>query len=369
MQEKVLNTQVPPGRIWQDDVMNQEGAIYGALLGGAVGDALGLPYEGLSAARAARILGSPDRYRFFFGQGMVSDDTEHAALVVEALARSAGEVQAFEQALVQGLRGWVLGLPAGIGWATLRACLKLVLGVPPHRSGVFSAGNGPAMRAAVIGAAVSRQEQLLSLIHVSTRLTHTDPKAEYAAFAVALAAYLHKTAPLDGGVFLEQLQSLLPQDPAATELLVLLTGACQHALQGGSTLAYAAELGLQKGVSGYAYHTVPVALHTCFKTPHDLMAAVTEVIACGGDTDTAGAIVGGILGAGTPLPEGWAQRLMEPDLNPGGFKNRARRAALAVITGQADRQRFGRPGIRVPRNLLFLVIVLAHGFRRLFPPY
>ncbi|WP_019011713.1 ADP-ribosylglycohydrolase family protein [Deinococcus aquatilis] len=349
--------------------MNQDEAIYGALLGGAVGDALGLPYEGLPPARAARMLGSPDRYRFFFGWGMVSDDTEHAALVAEALARSAGEVQAFEQALVQGLRGWILSLPAGLGWATLRAGLKLVLGVPPYRRGVFSAGNGPAMRAAVIGATVSRQEQILPLIQVSTRLTHTDPKAEYAALAVALATYLHKTAPLDGVVFLKQLQSLLPHHPAATELLTVLAGAHQHALRGGSTFAYAAELGLHSGVSGYAYHTVPAALHSCFQHPRDLMTAVMEVIVCGGDTDTAGAIVGGILGAGTPLPEGWAQRLMEPDLNPAGLRTRARRAGLAVATGQADQQRFGRPEGRVPRNLLFLGIVLVHGFRRLFPPY
>jgi ADP-ribosyl-[dinitrogen reductase] hydrolase len=354
---------------WQADHSTDDKAIYGALLGGAVGDALGLPYEGLSAARAARILGPPDRYRFFFGRGMVSDDTEHAALVVEALARSAGEVRAFERALAWGLRLWILSLPAGVGFATLRACLKLVIGIPPRRSGVFSAGNGPAMRAAVIGAAVSSRAHLFPLVHVSTRLTHTDPKAEYAAFAVALATYLHKTAPLNGVVFLEQLRSLLPDEPAAAELLTLMTATYQHVDRGGSTFAYVGELGLLKGVSGYAYHTVPVALHACFRNPRDLMAAITEVIACGGDTDTAGAIVGGILGAGMPVTGAWTQRLMEPDLNSGGLRIRAQRAAVALNTGQTDRRPFGRPGGRVPRNMLYLVVMLIHGFRRLFPPY
>ena len=50
-----------------------EDHIIGCILGTAVGDALGLPYEGLSRRRAARMFGPPDRYRFFFRRGMVSD--------------------------------------------------------------------------------------------------------------------------------------------------------------------------------------------------------------------------------------------------------------------------------------------------------
>lgn len=45
--------------------MNRD-AIIGCILGTAVGDALGLPYEGVSPQRARRLLGPPDRYRFFF---------------------------------------------------------------------------------------------------------------------------------------------------------------------------------------------------------------------------------------------------------------------------------------------------------------
>ncbi len=51
--------------------------IVGSLLGTAIGDSIGLPYEGLSRRRAKRLLGPPDRHRFLFGRGMVSDDTEH----------------------------------------------------------------------------------------------------------------------------------------------------------------------------------------------------------------------------------------------------------------------------------------------------
>ncbi|XZE56492.1 ADP-ribosylglycohydrolase family protein [Planctomycetaceae bacterium SH139] len=52
-------------------------AIIGCILGTAAGDALGLPYEGLSPARGVPLLGPPYRYHFLFGRGMISSDTEH----------------------------------------------------------------------------------------------------------------------------------------------------------------------------------------------------------------------------------------------------------------------------------------------------
>lgn len=60
--------------------MNRD-AIIGCILGTAVGDALGLLYEGVSPARAVRLLSPSDRYHFFFGRGMISDDTEHTCMV------------------------------------------------------------------------------------------------------------------------------------------------------------------------------------------------------------------------------------------------------------------------------------------------
>src|SRR5690242_8903807 len=99
-------------------------AIEGALLGCALGDAIGLPYEGLSRARAARMFGAPDRHRLVFGRGLCSDDTEHSVLVLQALCESRGDVEAFRRALARRLRWWLLGLPAGVGFATLRATLK-----------------------------------------------------------------------------------------------------------------------------------------------------------------------------------------------------------------------------------------------------
>ena len=87
------------------------------------------------------------------------------------------------------MRVWLLGLPAGIGMATLKSILKLWLFLPQRWQGTFSAGNAPAMRSALIGVFWGGEPELMRLhVRASTRLTHTDPKAEHAALAVAVAA-------------------------------------------------------------------------------------------------------------------------------------------------------------------------------------
>jgi ADP-ribosylglycohydrolase len=165
--------------------------LVGLLLGTAVGDALGLPAEGLSPRRRQRLMPSPWRHRFVFGRGMFSDDTEHALFVAQSLLEEPEDPVRFQRRLARRLRWWFASLPAGIGKATARSCLKLWVGFPPTRSGVFSAGNGPAMRSAIIGAYFhDRLEMIERFMRASTELTHTDPKALVGALAIArLAAW------------------------------------------------------------------------------------------------------------------------------------------------------------------------------------
>ena len=168
----------------------KESQIIGCIWGTAIGDAIGLPYEGLSRRRGVKLLGAPTRHRLFIGKGMVSDDTEHTCLVVQALIASGGNDAEFQRQLAWRLRWWLLGLPAGVGLATLKSIVRLWCGISPDNSGVFSAGNGPAMRSAILGAAIEDLEQLKKRVRISSRMTHTDPKAEYGAFAIAFAAQM-----------------------------------------------------------------------------------------------------------------------------------------------------------------------------------
>ena len=171
----------------------------GILLGTAVGDSVGLPAEGLSPRRRQRLLPGPWRHRFLVGRGMISDDTEHTLMVAQSLLKHPDDAAAFGRSLAWRLRWWFLGLPAGVGLATARACLKLWLGFPPDRSGVYSAGNGPAMRSALLGAYFfDDQDMIERFVTASTRLTHTDPRALTGALAVArLAAWAVQHDPAE----------------------------------------------------------------------------------------------------------------------------------------------------------------------------
>ncbi len=152
--------------------MNPDDAAVGCILGTAVGDALGLPCEGLAARRQRRRFPSLDGYHLLFGKGLCSDDTEHTCLIAQSMLVSGGDVDTFERDFVWRLRWWLLGLPAGIGFATLRSIIKLWLFLPGKFRGVYSAGNAPAMRSALLGVCFADDERrMVQFIRVSTRMS------------------------------------------------------------------------------------------------------------------------------------------------------------------------------------------------------
>ncbi|QDV87255.1 ADP-ribosylglycohydrolase family protein [Planctomycetes bacterium TBK1r] len=350
--------------------MNRD-AIVGCILGTAVGDAIGLPYEGLSPKRAERLLGTPDRHRFFFGRGMISDDTEHTCMAAQSLIEAGGNVDAFTKRFARRLRWWILALPAGVGKATAKSGIKLWLGWKPENAGVFSAGNGPAMRTAVFGAAIDDVSLLRELVRASSRLTHSDPKADDGAIAVALAAkHARQGASINADVWLGEVVDAVGDDGA--ELIDLLRRAIDSVQANESTLAFAKSLGLQRGVTGYTYHTVPVAIHTWLSHPQDFRQAVTTIIQCGGDADTTAAIVGGIIGAGVGpegIPTDWLDRIREYPRSVRWMRELGEALADSLERNSVSRAPNINPIAVVVRNLLFLAIVLFHCFRRLAPPY
>jgi len=337
-------------------------ALRGVLLGTAVGDALGLPAEGLSQQRAARWWKGDWRMRLVFGRGMLSDDTEHTYAVAEALSVAGGDVDRFRRVLAGKLRWWFLTLPAGVGMATARACIKLWLGFPPTKSGVFSAGNGPAMRSALIGVFFRNDpERRRQFVCASARITHTDPLAEVAALAVAEAA----ACGANGGSLAEFVESL-PRMMDSEKWQRAFSGIGDHLGRVASTREFASSLGLDRGVSGYALHTVPVALYAWLRHPDDFSKALTSALDCGGDTDTVGAIVGALAGATLgcdSIPAKWRNDVRDWPLST------ARLDIAATALAESNEVPAIFWPLRLLRNAVFLLIVLAHGFWRLFPPY
>jgi ADP-ribosyl-[dinitrogen reductase] hydrolase len=344
--------------------------IIGCLLGTAVGDALGLPYEGLTPRQQQRLFPHPDRHHLMFGKGMVSDDTEHTCMVARSLIIAAGNPQKFTQDFAWQLRWWLLRLPAGVGLATLRSIVKLWLGFSPIKSGVYSAGNGAAMRSAIIGVCYGdRPDLMLELVRCSTQITHSDPKAEFGAIAVALAAYLssHKVS-IDPDKYYDHLSKIIPS--SAIEFLTLIQRVISSIKLGESTPEFAISMGWQRGVSGYVYQTVPIAIHAWLSHQQDYPAAILQVIKCGGDTDTTAAIVGGIVGAGVGkegIPPKWLKDLCEFPCNISWMEKLGIRLAEVVQTNTKSPALFIPIHLVCLRNLIFLVVVIYHGFRRYFP--
>ncbi len=351
----------------------KEKAYIGCLLGTAVGDSLGLPYEGIRPGRAGRLFPDRDRHHFFFGRGMVSDDTEHACFVAQALIRAQGNADDFQKHLARSLRWWLLGLPAGVGLATLRSVARLWVGYRPHKSGVFSAGNGPAMRSPMLGVAFGdSRESLKEFVARCTEITHSDPKALYGALAVALAAYQSAVKPsISGNDYLDELSAYL-RDGNADEFLRLVHSAVHSAQKSEHVADFAAAIGSLKGISGYMYHTVPCVIQVWLKHPDDFAVGLKEIISAGGDTDTTGAILGAVLGARAGkegIPAEWLENIIEWPRSIAWIE----RLGIALAEALDGDRGASCPGYFVPgvifRNAFFLMIVLCHGFRRMAPPY
>jgi ADP-ribosylglycohydrolase len=303
--------------------------------------------------------------RFIFGRGMISDDTEHTLMVAQALLSHPDDAAAFQRALGWKFRWWMAGLPGGIGLATAKACFRLWLGFPVNKSAVISGGSGPAMRSAIIGAFFAGEpEKRREFVRASSRLTH------HAALAVSEAAALAvkcEGVP-NAGEVLAIMRSLSPEKEWQTRLSQI-----ESSLEAESPVSdFVGHLGLNGGVTGYSLHVVPVALYAWLRHASDFRLAMTSAIECGGDTDTVGAILGALCGSATGIqgiPADWINSVWEWP--------RSRRFMECLAERLADQKnsRAGLGPVRYfwpalsPRNLLFLAVVLAHGFRRLAPPY
>ena len=331
----------------------------GVLLGCALGDALGLPAEGMSAQRIAMRFGKMDRFRLLGSTGFVSDDTEQAALVAQSLGRYPHDPTTCADDFRRSLLGWLLRLPWGVGMATIKACFRSAGGLRP--SGVRSAGNGAAMRAAVIGVFFADDPEARTRFGLAlAEVTHLDVRAiEGALFVSELAANVCRNS--------DRVESFRTALKVVTDaqLRTALDRAVRLAESGAQTADAAREL----GTTGFVLHTVPFAAFCFLRFGDQPLPALQEAIAAGGDTDSIAAILGAWLGAlhsEAGLPAELLERIHDGPFGP---------THLRALACHLDRMRRGEPGVppsysplaALVRNLLLYPVILAHGFRRLLP--
>ncbi|GAA0677433.1 hypothetical protein GCM10010193_33380 [Kitasatospora atroaurantiaca] len=197
--------------------------------------------------------------------------------------------------------------------------------------GQGSYGNGAAMRVAPLGAAFAEDPAAAVRPAADTAvITHTHPQAVDGAIAVAVAAAYAvraRTEPTTPEAFLTAVRRLTPHGAVRAGIgeAIGLLGEQDHRLP-------AQVLGNGSRVS--AVDTVPFALWVAARHLADFETALWQTVWAGGDVDTTGAIVGGIVAAHTgtagipaawlaarePLP-GWATP--DPGSVADGIRHRA----------------------------------------------
>jgi ADP-ribosylglycohydrolase len=229
------------------------------------------------------------------------------------------------------------------------------------------------MRSLVIGAFFAKdREQFDAYVKISTCLTHSDPKALTGARAVAglcswvVSENLNQRPSEE--VFIQRLL-----ESGNDELWRERVRAMEEALRENLTVVdFAYSIGQNNGISGYIYNTVPVVAYAWFRHFGNFEDTVSSVLGCGGDTDTTGAIAGALAGAvcgEQGIPQDWVEGLWEWPRSLRVMRTIAERLAEAKRSRENPGPvSYFLPGVLV-RNLFFLTIVLAWGFRRLLPPY
>jgi poly(ADP-ribose) glycohydrolase ARH3 len=274
----------------------------GALVGTAVGDALGAPFEGhaqVPTSDLETLEHDPPNLTF-------TDDTAMTIGVARSLADRGefdGAHMAATLAEIHDREPW-----RGYGAGPPRVFAGLAQGAPWDRAarelfgGEGSFGNGGAMRVAPVALhaypAVDRAAEVARLSSIITH-SHVEGIDGAVAQAVAVTAILSATSPPRA----EQLVPTVIDHVASSVFRSKLRHIELNV--GVRSLEDLAEV-LGTGVAAHA--SVPTAL-ACFLThPEGFAGAVTAAIGLGGDTDTIAAMTGALAGAMhgySTIPDAW----------------------------------------------------------------
>lgn len=279
----------------------------------ALGDSFGFPYENMSPALINKI--KPElKYPLNVNKikNTITDDTEHLVMTYLALIDSQNSQQIekdFERSLSKRLRTWFLTLPAGIGMATLKSLSKLTIGISPSKTGVFSAGNGPLMRAPIIGAFYFDNEELRKkLVHVSTTITHTDPLAELASQSVAdIVAFLINAKKQNNNIkenkenikksilnILRKATQKVTIDEKITEIWQGFIRDTDKRLSNYESYQKWTKATFPKGISGFSLHTLQAIIAQIYYH-NTIKEVVISSVYSGGDTDTTAGISASVI--------------------------------------------------------------------------
>ncbi len=281
---------------WVEELQGLQDRYLGAMLGLAVGDALGAQVEFRPKGSFPLVAGMEGGGPHHLPPGAWTDDTSMALCLAESLLERGFDPQDQMERYLRWYREGYLsakGYPLGIGNATRRALERFARTRDPFCGDEEGAGNGPLMRLAPLVLAYRQSPGLLDLAHLSARTTHG---AREALEATAVLAWLLKGA-LEG-VPKEELLEMKPLlswelHPAVRRVV---EGSFWHEPKEGS---------------GYAPATLEAALYA-FATTSSFQEGMLRAVNLGGDADTVGAVYGQLAGAyhgKKAIPDAWLKPL------------------------------------------------------------
>ena len=288
----------------------------GALIGAAVGDALGARFEFMQPGLYGSTFPTPvlggigemiGGGSFQWKPGEFTDDTQMALALAEALLADGGEF--VPSRVWEHFRAWQTEA-ADIGNTTraaLRSADYRTAALEAHQRFGVSGGNGSVMRIAPIGIAGVRwgAEKTKAVAYEQSLLTHFDPMAGLSAF---IAAEMIRQLIL-GRSLEDALASIDPHVEAELrDTYEALFAAGWHPGQWTT--------------SGNGYSIVCLAQAVwAVRTTDSFEAAVTAAVDLGDDADTVGAVAGAIAGAKygiQNIPSRWVTYLNGSVAQPDG---------------------------------------------------
>ncbi|RFC61969.1 ADP-ribosylglycohydrolase family protein [Fulvimarina endophytica] len=298
-------------------------------MGGALGDALGMPTQLLSAAAIRRAYGFVDRFIDPAGDhpvsrglpaGMITDDTEQTLLLAQELVT--GGERFDHAAWVERLLAWETDVKARgsydlLGPSTKRAIDLIRAGTPAKEAGREGTTNGAAMRIAPVAIAMPAEPltALIDKVAETCAATHATTVAIAAASAVAAAV----SAAIDGADW-----NAAAEHGIAAAIRAREVGAWTAAPDIASRIRWARDLvsGQSEeaaiasivdlvGTSVASQESVPAAFAVVVAAKGDPWRVAVIAANLGGDTDTIGAIAATMAGAASGFAKLPAERVAE----------------------------------------------------------
>jgi ADP-ribosylglycohydrolase len=291
--------------------------VTGALVGLAVGDALGLPveFDPRSEREADPVSDMRPSDSWRLAQGTWSDDTALALCLADSICEKGFDTEDAGKRFVAWMdRGlWsATGEAIGIGGSTRRALERVRAGLPAVLSGGRGEndnGNGSLMRIlpASIWLSSLPEPAKLRTIAAYSAITHGHPRSMLGCYLHCLVAGRLLAGEAPRAAYTAAMEEVRSRIAALPPSLRAEAPAYGRVLDGRLASASAASI---RG-SGYVVHCLEAAFW-CLLTTSDFRSCVLAAVNLGEDTDTTGAVAGGLAGLAygrASVPEEWVSSL------------------------------------------------------------